>query len=309
MDFEVAWENIHQLGTDCVNVMLARLDDPSNVLSRVELLGGYSDPFNGNSQPAHTEDRVIENSLLLALTIDCTHPHSRRLVERLQLPALKELILLDCDRRRWADDIAPDLLTFISCTNNNIQSLTIHNIDLSADVQTLQSAFCTALPLLRSLHVSDFWEDGDRTPPSSSSEDYENWSEFPLYILHHSSSPILPSLEIFTYSVYPSRFQLGHQYSFGANDSARRARKLTTEFLYKVEDLIESRLHHAHATHHLNHPTATHDGSSPKFKKFVLKGGGEGGTSLTIDLADFPWFWRRMDEHRRNDGLEFEFTE
>ncbi|KAJ6590244.1 hypothetical protein B0H10DRAFT_2092881 [Mycena sp. CBHHK59/15] len=293
--FQFAWKNIVEMHTNRVHFLLARLKEPWSVLRTVEL-GGY--PVNsvnsaGGDGNDDDDERVIENAKVRELRIDCNHRYSHLLVERLQLPALEELAVTECDRWRWADDFSPNLLTFLSRTH--IRSLTLHNINLTGNsVQTIQLAFRDALPLLRSLHVSDFWEDGDKTPsPSSISEDRENWAEFPLYTLHHSNSVILPALESLSYAICPSRFHSG----FDVDDGRRRSRKLVTEFLYKVEDLIESRLHHTHATR----------SKSVMMKKFVLKGGG-GSESLDLDLDDFPWFVRRMDEYRRSSGLVFEFA-
>ncbi|KAJ7765884.1 hypothetical protein DFH07DRAFT_358766 [Mycena maculata] len=281
--FQFAWENIVEVHTDRVHFLLARLEEPRSQLRRVELdvFGtAESGPGDGQIMP------VIENSKVRELRINSSHPQSYLLIDRLQLSALEELTVVDSDRRGWADNISPNLLTFLSHTS--LQSLVLHNINFTgSSVQTLQAALRDALPLLRSLSVSDFWEDGDRTPSTDASEERGHWTEFPLYTLHHSNSAVLPALENLCYAIYPGRFFAEFQVDHGH----RRHRRVVTEFLESVEDLIKNRLRNDSR-------------NSASIKKFVLKAGGQFGDFLDLDLAEFPWFAKHMNEF----GLVFEFV-
>ncbi|KAJ6597563.1 hypothetical protein DFH09DRAFT_1399074 [Mycena vulgaris] len=275
-----AWNWIHDLRTDCATQVMERVGDPACPLRELELAGYYFEHFDSILSRDGYDPPDVRNSTLRSLKINCSHPGSDILLQRLQLPCLEELSLTNCDHIQWRERIGQDLPTFLS--HANIQSLTL-NIDLSDERGILQNILENSLPRLRSLHISDFWTNRDMTPIS---QEHEHWFEFPLDVIHHHSysSVVLPELETITYRVFPARFR-GMRSSFLSSALCNDA--LFLDFLQKVDDLLKNRIN--------SRPSAS------KLKKLVLNGGGR-------SLDDFPSFIRAIDAYKRN-GLIFEFDE
>ncbi|KAJ7652844.1 hypothetical protein DFH06DRAFT_1418561 [Mycena polygramma] len=270
------WDTIRSLETNNVELLLSRLNAREKSLTEVELDGPtYAFGLDRN------KFEQVRNSNVRSLKVHCGNAYSDMLLCTVVLPDLEELAVLDCDHISWQEQIGPAVSRLLSSVT--LQTLSL-NVDLSNDAGLLTNIFQNSLPRLSTLHVKDFWTDGDMTPLT---QEHESWFTFPLELLRHpyGKTTTLPALEVFTYRVFPERFS-GVQ-SAGLPLGTLWEDVGFMKFLQELDHLLANRINCE------RRPGVT------KLKSMVLHGGGR-------NLDDFPAFTRRIDEYH---GFVFDFDE